>query len=205
MYSSVITISRQFGSGGRFVGKMLAERLGIPFYDNELISIAAKESGYAESLFEKADQNTSNSLLYSLSMFGTTAGVYGLPLSDKVYIIQSDVIRKIASQGACVIIGRCADYVLKDNPNLINIFVHSDIKSKIQRAVKYYNIEEKDAESQITKIDKKRSTYYSYYTGQKWGEAENYDLSIHCDAIGVEKCVDIIEEFVKEKENKLKA
>lgn len=205
MLSSVITISRQFGSGGRFIGKMLAERLGIPFYDNELITIAAKHSGYSEGLFENADKNTSHSLLYSLSMFGTTAGVYGLPLSDKVFLIQSDVIRKVASEGACVVIGRCADYVLKDNPNVVNVFVHSDTKSKVERAVKYYNIEEKDAANQINKIDKKRSTYYSYYTGQKWGEASNYDLSLHCDAIGVEKCVDIIEMFVKQKEENAKA
>lgn len=204
MYSSVITISRQFGSGGRFIGKLLSERLGIPFYDNELITIAAKESGYAESLFEKADQNTTHSLLYSLSMFGTTAGVYGLPLSDKVYLIQSDVIKKVASKGACVIVGRCADYVLKGNPNALNVFVHSDMNSKIDRAVKYYNIDPKDAENQIAKIDKKRATYYSYYTGQKWGEATNYDLCLHCDAIGVESCVDIIETFVNSKEAKLK-
>lgn len=205
MFSSVITISRQFGSGGRFIGKMLAEKLGIPFYDNEIISLSAKQSGYSEELFQNADKNASHSLLYSISMFGTTAGVYGLPLSDKVFLIQSDIIKKVASQGACVIIGRCADYVLKDNPNVVNIFVHSDIKSKVERAVKYYNINEKDAESQINKINKKRSTYYNYYTGQKWGEAENYHLSLNCDAIGVEKCVDIIEAYVKQKEQNVKA
>ena len=114
MINSVITISRQYGSGGRFVAKKLAEKLGIPFYDNEIITMAAKESGYAENLFEKAEQVSTHSLLYSLSMFGTAAGVYGSPLSDKVFLIQSDIIKECAAKGPCIIVGRCSDYVLKE-------------------------------------------------------------------------------------------
>ena len=203
---SVITISRQFGSGGRFVAKMLAERLGIPYFDNELITMAAKESGYAENIFEKAEQMSSHSFLYSVSMFGSAAGVYGLPLSDKVFLVQSDIIKKCAAQGPCVIVGRCADYVLRDYPNVINFYLYSDIDSKIERYKKYYNEDEKndkEIKDEIIRRDKKRAAYYNYYTTQRWGEIENYHLSIHTDAVGVDGCVDILERFVIGFENKL--
>ena len=205
MYRSCITISRQYGSGGRFIGQKLAERLNIPFYDNELITLAAKKSGYAEQIFEKADQLTTHSLLYSLSMFGSSAGVYGLPLSDKVFIIQSDIIKKVAEEGPCVIVGRCADYILKEHPNMLNIFIHSDLKSRVARAVKYYGLAEKGAEEAIHKTDKKRAAYYSYYTSTPWGQAENYHLSIHSDAVGVDQCVDVIKAFVEAREQKQQA
>ena len=203
---SVITISRQFGSGGRFVAKMLAERLGIPYFDNELITMAAKESGYAENIFEKAEQMSSHSFLYSVSMFGSAAGVYGLPLSDKVFLIQSDIIKKCAEQGPCAIVGRCADYVLRDYPNVINFNLYSDLDSKIERYKKYYNEDEKndkEIKDEIIRRDKKRAAYYNYYTTQRWGEIENYHLSIHTDAVGVDGCVDILERFVIGFENKL--
>ena len=203
---SVITISRQFGSGGRFVAKMLAERLGIPYFDNELITMAAKESGYAENIFEKAEQMSSHSFLYSVSMFGSAAGVYGLPLSDKVFLVQSDIIKKCAEQGPCVIVGRCADYVLRDYPNVINFYLYSDLDSKIERYKKYYNEDEKndkEIKDEIIRRDKKRAAYYNYYTTQRWGEIENYHLSIHTDAGGVDGCVDILERFVIGFENKL--
>ena len=203
---SVITISRQFGSGGRFVAKMLAERLGIPYFDNELITMAAKESGYAENIFEKAEQMSSHSFLYSVSMFGSAAGVYGLTLSDKVFLVQSDIIKKCAEQGPCVIVGRCADYVLRDYPNVINFYLYSDLDSKIERYKKYYNEDEKndkEIKDEIIRRDKKRAAYYNYYTTQRWGEIENYHLSIHTDAVGVDGCVDILERFVIGFENKL--
>ena len=153
MISSVITISRQYGSGGRFIAKKLAEKLGIPFYDNEIITMAAKESGYAENLFEKAEQVSTHSLLYSLSMFGTAAGVYGLPLSDKVFLIQSDIIKECAAKGPCVIVGRCSDYVLKEQSNLINFFLYSDIESRIKRVQKYYDNDAKDLRADIERRD----------------------------------------------------
>ena len=200
MISSVITISRQYGSGGRFIAKKLAEKLGIPFYDNEIITMAAKESGYAENLFEKAEQVSTHSLLYSLSMFGTAAGVYGLPLSDKVFLIQSDIIKECAAKGPCVIVGRCSDYVLKEQNNLINFFLYSDIESRIKRVQKYYDNDAKDLRADIERRDKKRATYYNYYTTQRWGATENYHLSIHTDAVGIDGCVDILEAFVKAHE-----
>ncbi len=200
MINSVITISRQYGSGGRFVARKLAEKLGIPFYDNEIITMAAKESGYAENLFEKAEQVSTHSLLYSLSMFGTAAGVYGLPLSDKVFLIQSDIIKECAAKGPCVIVGRCSDYVLKEQNNLINFFLYSDIESRVKRVQKYYDNDAKDLRADIERRDKKRATYYNYYTTQRWGDIENYHLSIHTDAVGIDSCVDILEAFVKAHE-----
>ncbi len=194
---SVITISRQYGSGGRFVGKMLAEKLGIPFYDNEIITLAAKESGYAENIFEKAEQISTHSLLYSLSMFGSSTGVYGLPLSDKVYIIQSDIIKKCADKGPCVIVGRCSDYVLRERDNVIDFFIYSDIEHKIKRAVKYYDIDEKKAQSIIEQKDKKRAAYYNYYTSQRWGDIDNYNLAINSDSVGIENTVKILEDYVR--------
>ena len=200
MINSVITISRQYGSGGRFVARKLAEKLGIPFYDNEIITMAAKESGYAENLFEKAEQVSTHSLLYSLSMFGTAAGVYGLPLSDKVFLIQSDIIKECAAKGPCIIVGRCSDYVLKEQSNLINFFLYSDLDSRVKRVQKYYDNDAKDIREDIERRDKKRATYYNYYTTQRWGATENYHLSIHPDAVGIDGCVDILEAFVKAHE-----
>ena len=200
MINSIITISRQYGSGGRFIAKKLAERLGVPFYDNEIITMAAKESGYAENLFEKAEQISTHSLLYSLSMFGSATGVYGLPLSDKVYLIQSDIIKECAEKGPCVIVGRCSDFVLKDHPNLINFYLYSDIESRIKRVQKYYENDAKDLREDILSRDKKRATYYNYYTTQRWGNTDNYHLSLHTDAVGIDGSVDILEAFVKARE-----
>jgi len=199
---SVITISREYGSGGRFIAKKLAEKLGIPYYDNEIITMAARESGYSEAIFEKAEQLSTHSFLYSLSMFGSVDGVYGLPLSDKVYIAQSEIIKKCAEKGPCVIVGRCSDYVLKDFDNVINFFVYSDEKSKVERAVKYYGIDADKASSELKKKDKKRANYYNYYSSQNWGYFGNYHLSINSDAVGIDAAVDILASFVNSFENK---
>ena len=201
MAGSVITISRQYGSGGRFVGRKLAQKLGIPFYDNELISMAAKESGFAESLFENAEKNTTYSLLYSLSMFGTnSAGLYGLPLSDKVFLIQSDIIKRVAAEGPCVIVGRCADYVLREREDVIRFFLYSDIDSRMKRAKTYYGLDDKKAREAIEKTDKKRAAFYNYYTGERWGDIKNYHMAIDTDSVGIDGCVDILASYVKAKE-----
>ncbi len=198
MAGTVITISRQYGSGGRFVGRKLAETLGIPFYDNELISLAAKKSGFAESLFENAEKNTTYSLLYSLSMFGTgNGGVYGLPLSDKVFLIQSDIIKQVAADGPCVIVGRCADYVLRERKDVVHFFLHSDMPSRMNRAMTYYNLEEKKAKEAIEKTDKKRAAYYNYYTGERWGDVKNYHLCLNTDSVGIDAAVDILANYVR--------
>ncbi len=198
--NTVITISRQYGSGGRFVGRKLAEALNIPFYDKELIAMAAEESGMSRELFEKADEKASNSLLYTLSMnsylLHGMAGVPDLPLNDKVFLVQSEVIRKIADKGPCVIVGRCADYILRELPNCVNVYIYSDMEDRVARATTYYNLSADRAKEQIQKTDKKRATYYNFYTNLKWGRAENYDLSLNSAKIGIDGCVDVICRFV---------
>lgn len=203
--NTVITISRQYGSGGRLIGKMLAEKLGIPYYDKELINIAAKDSGFAEDLFHNVDQNATNSLLYSLSIYGNTVGLYDMPLNDKLFIAQSKAIKKVAAQGPCVIVGRCADYVLRDFPNVLNVFIHSDMESKLHRVTEDYKPETNNIVDYINKTDKRRATYYNYYTGMKWGRADNYHLSIRSDSVGLEGAVDTIISFVEAKNRQIEA
>ena len=174
----VITISRQYGSGGREVGQLLAKRLGIPYYDNELITLAAEESGFAPELFANADQNASNSLLFSLSLYGTTSGTYNMPIGDRVFLIQSDIIRKVAQQGPCVIVGRCADYVLHENPNCLSVFLRAPLDWRIEHAVTNYGLAREGAKEAISRTDKKRSVYYQHFTGEKWGLSDTYHITV---------------------------
>ena len=201
---TIITISRQYGSGGRFIGRKLAEALDIPFYDKELITMSAEESGMSKEIFEKADEKAANSLLYTLSMnaylLHGMAGVPDLPLNDKVFLVQSEVIRKLAAKGPCVIVGRCADYVLRENPNCINVYIYSDMEDRVSRATTYYNLSADRAQEQIQKTDKKRAAYYNFYTNLKWGRAENYDLSLNSAKIGVDGCVEVIRSFIAQAE-----
>lgn len=193
----IITVSRQYGSGGREIGKRLAEELGLPFYDYEKISnIAAKDSGYSEKLFENADKKSSNSFLYSMSLIGT-GGPYNMPLNDRLFLIQSGIIRTIADQGPAVIVGRCADYVLMDYAKCINIFIHADLPDKIKRVMERKNISEKEAAELALSSDKRRATYYNYYSDQKWGRLENYDLSINSSCVGIDDTVSILKDFVE--------
>ena len=185
--NTIITISRQYGSGGRLIGQKLAERLGIPFYDKELITLAAEESGFAEHLFEKNDRNITNSLLYSLSMYG------------KLFIAQSKTIQSVAEKGPCVIVGRCADYVLRNKPNVLNVFIHSDMESKVRRVVEDYGVESDNVVELINKTDKRRANYYNYYTGMKWGRAENYHLALRTDCIGIDGAVETLIRFIEAK------
>lgn len=201
---TIITISRQYGSGGRFIGRKLAEALDIPFYDKELITMSAEESGMSKEIFEKADEKAANSLLYTLSMnaylLHGMAGVPDLPLNDKVFLVQSEVIRKAAANGPCVIVGRCADYVLRENPNCVNVYIYSDMEDRVSRATTYYNLSADRAQEQIQKTDKKRAAYYNFYTNLKWGRAENYDLSLNSAKIGVDGCVEVIRSFIAQAE-----
>ncbi|MDF2904824.1 MAG: hypothetical protein K0R34_145 [Herbinix sp.] len=200
--NKIITISRQFGSGGREIGAKLAKKLGIPFYDNELISRAAKESGFAEAAFENAEKKASNSLLYSLAM-GMNAygnqdiGFTHLSLDDQLYLAQSNVIRKVAEEGPCVIVGRCADYVLRDCNNVINIFIWADIDARKKRAIEQYHMKENKAEEEILRTDRRRANYYNYHASEKWGRAENYHLALRSDYVGIESTVDCILQYLE--------
>ncbi len=200
MTKSIITIGRQYGSGGREIGKKLADQLGIPFYDNELLDIAAKKSGICEELFQTNDEKPTSSLLYSLVM-----GSYGgnsLPFNHKIFLAQFDAIRSIADEGPCVIIGRCGDYALEDYPNLINIFIHADLKLRIKRAIENYGIESGKAEDFVLKTDKKRASYYNFYSSRKWGNLDNYDLTVDSGFLGIDNTVELIKKFIELKEAK---
>jgi cytidylate kinase len=200
--NKIITISRQFGSGGREIGAKLAAKLGVPFYDNELISRAAKESGFAEAAFENAEKKASNSLLYSIAM-GMNAygnqdiGFTHLSLDDQLYLAQAGVIRKVAQEGPCVIVGRCADYVLRDCDNVVNVFIWAGMEFRKQRAVNLYHLKESKAEDELQKTDRRRANYYNYHANEKWGKAENYHLSIRSDYIGIDNAVECILRYLE--------
>jgi cytidylate kinase len=208
--NSIITISRQYGSGGREIGAILAKKLGIPFYDNELITRAAKESGFSEAAFENAEKKATNSLLYSISM-GMNAfanqdiGYTHLSLDDQIYLAQSNVIRKVAAEGPCVLVGRCADYVLRDYPNVVHIFIWADLEFRKNRAVSIYHLPENKAEEEILKLDKRRANYYNYHASEKWGKVENYHLSIRSDYIGIENTADCIKRYLEYRERGITA
>ena len=198
-----ITIGRQFGSNGRKIGSMLAEKLNIAYFDKELINIASEKSGLNKELFENADEKSSHSI------FG---GLFGLRNSmlDEVYsnnylcnenlfTIQGDVIRDIASKQSAVFVGRCADYILKDEQNRMDIFIYADLNDKIRRIASENNLSVKESHSLIYKTDKRRAEYYNYYTSKEWGEASSYDLCINSSFLGLEKTVDLIYYAVKHK------
>lgn len=164
----VITIGREYGSGGRFIGKLLAEKLGISFYDNELLVKAAEGSGLSEAVFKSYDEKKDGFLVNGIGMYS-----YDMSLGQKVFLAQFDAIKKIANQESCVIVGRCADYVLKDYPHVVNVFICAPMEDKIERAVKYYGLNPNKAATQIMKMDKKRRGYYNFYTDKDWGKANN--------------------------------
>lgn len=202
MNQYVITIGRQFGSGGRSIGEKLAKKLDINFYDKELISIAAKESGMSPEVFEGVDEKATNSLLYSLSMgmysFGSGFPAMGdLPVNDKLYLLQHQIIKDIAEKESCVIVGRCADYILRDNPKRVSIFIYADMEYRKEQSVKKHGIDAEHAEHIINKTDKNRANYYSFYSGQKWGMVENFDLCIDSSKLDEDKIVDLIVQYIK--------
>ena len=203
--NKIITISRLNGSGGREIGKILAEKLDIPFYDYEIIERAAEESGFAKEAFENAETKATSSFLYSIAMGMNTygnqeLGYNTLSLDDRIYLAQSEVIRKVAQEGPCVIVGRCADFVLRDMPNIVSVFIWADIDFRIKRAMERNELDEAKAKSQMKKIDKQRRNYYNYRANNKWGLSENYDLSIRSDKIGLENVVKVIEAYIETKE-----
>lgn len=207
--SSVITIGRQFGSGGRYVGQLLAAKLGIPYYDKQLLVEAAKDSGICEELFEDHDEKPSRSLLFSMvvgmQMRSDGAGtVMDMPLNHKIFLAQFDAIRRIASEGPCVIVGRCGDYVLRDRANAVRVFVKADMLSKVERVVKYYGVEPSKAEETIRKADKQRASYYGYYAVSDWGDVNNYDLCVDTGRLGVEGAVELICKYIELREAILK-
>lgn len=200
--NKIITISRQYASGGREIGEKLAKHYGIPFYDNDLITLAAKQSGFTEKIFNHAEEKASNSLIYSIAMglnaFGAQGyGADAMTIDDQVFLAQSSIIRKVAAEGPCVIIGRCADYVLREKRNVVNVFVWADISSRIKRAVEVYDMPQPKAEENIIKVDKKRANYYNYHSDKKWGKADTYNITIKSDDIGIDNSVECIIKYIE--------
>lgn len=207
--NTIITIGRQFGSGGREIGQKLAENLGIKYYDKELLSRAAKESGFCEEMIQNHDERPTNSFLYNLVMdtysFGYNSSSFvDMPISHKVFLAQFDTIKKIASEGPCVIVGRCADYALQDYQNCLNIFIQADQKFKVKYVMNRFDdiTTEQKAIDMMNKKDKQRQSYYNYYTSRNWGRADNYDLSINSGILGIDGTVKLLTQFVEDFENR---
>ena len=198
----IITIGRQYGSGGLEIGQKLAEELGVNLYDREMLKRAAKESGLCEELFEAHDEKSTNSFLYSLVMdtysLGYSAtGYVDMPINHKVFLAQFDTIKKIADEGPCVMVGRCADYALEDYKNVINVFIYADMEQRIRRIAQKYDLTDAKAKDVIQKADKKRASYYNYYTNKEWGDAKGYDLCLNSGKLGIYGTVKAIMEYIK--------
>jgi hypothetical protein len=199
--NKVITITRQFGSGGREIGKKLAEAYGIPFYDNEIISRAAKDTGFAEAAFERAEDKASNSLLYSIAMgmnvfSSQDVGFSGLSLDDRIFLAQSKVIRNVAKEGPCVIVGRCADYILKNQENVVNLFIRATLDFRIKRAIEVEGIPKEKSAEMVMKKDKSRANYYKYHSGERWDNVLNYDFAIRSDLCGIDGTVACLKAYL---------
>ena len=183
------------------VGEKLAAKLGIKLYDKELLQQAAKDSGFCEEIFENHDEKPTNSFLYSLVMDTYSVSGYSaapfldMPLNHKVFLAQFETIKKIAEKESCVIVGRCADYALSDNPDCINIFIHADLDVRIKNVSRNLNITENKARDIINKTDKQRASYYNYYTSKKWGDSKSYNLSLDAGKLGTDNCVEMILKF----------
>ena len=192
MDNLVITIGRQYGSGGRKIGQALAKALGIPCYDKELLAVVAKESGFSESILENYDEKSVNSFYYfQTGMYSTTQ----LPLHHQLFIAQLNTIKDIAERESCVFVGRCADYVLSEHNNCVNVFIHSDEETRVTRAIEKYGIPKKGAKKAVAKVDKQREAYYNFYSTNKWGELTNYHLCID-SKIGIENTVELIKHYI---------
>ncbi len=194
MCSKIITISREFGSGGRTIGKNIAQKLGIPYYDKELIKQVALETNfdetYIEDVGEYAPGNTG--LSYLLPFTGSKGFMGGLSPASYLWVIQKKIILDISQRGPCVIVGRCADFILKDRIDCFNVFIHADMKYKSERVVRLYGQTEQNIEERIDQKNKKRSINYKHFTGCEWGKCQNYDISLNSGKIGIEACVDTI-------------
>ena len=198
MSKNIITISRQFGSGGRTVGRMLAERLGVPFYDKELVKQVADETGLDSAFIEENGEFSPSKSIFSFAMSqGIPCMQNGLSMSDFIFCIQRQVILKLAEQH-CVIVGRGADYILRDRDDCFNVFIHADMQSRAERIVRLYGESEKKPEQRLADKDKKRKIYYKHYTDREWGDAKNYDMCLNSGKIGIEKCVELILDAIKD-------
>ena len=204
--NTIITIGREFGSAGREIGYKVAEAFDIKLYDKEMLARAAKESGICEEIFETHDEKPTNSFLYSLVMDTYSMGYSGntytdMPINHKVFLAQFDAIKKIADEGPCILVGRCADYALESYKNVVSVFIHADLEARIRRIARIYDLTDAKAKDMIIKTDKTRSSYYNYYTNKKWSDAESYELCLTSSELGIEGTAKAIIDYVQLKES----
>ena len=203
--NTIITIGREYGSAGREIGYKGADYFGIKLYDKEMLARAAKESGICQELFETHDEKPTSSFLYSLVMdtysLGYSAGSYAdMPINHKVFLAQFDTIKKIASEGPCILVGRCADYALEDFDNVLSVFIHADMNARIRRIARIYDLTDAKAKERIVKTDKQRASYYNYYSNKKWSDADSYNICLDSSVLGIDGTAEAIERLVEIKE-----
>lgn len=202
MEKIIINIGRQFASGGRYISKKLCEEFGCKYFDKEILDLAAKESGFSPDVFKKSDEKKSfvHTLFHLHAPMLSDDNFYNNKFSEEsLFKFQCDAIQKAASQGNCLFIGRCADYVLRDEPNTVSIFLAADMKDRISRTMERYNMDEESARKTINKKDNTRASYYNYYTGKKWGAAESYDLCINTSIFGLDETAEFIADFIRKR------
>lgn len=201
----VITIGRQYGSGGRELGKKLADQLGFDFYDEELVNLAAKKSNMNEEVLKQVDEKATRSFLYSLVTGTDIRGLnspiyYEMPINDKLFIAQAEIIKELAQKSNCVIVGRCADYILRDTDvDCVNLFIYADMEKRIARIMRLYGLARDKAKEQIVKTEKRRKAYYNYYSNRDWGRMENYHLCIDAGEVGIDNAVELVRDYVLKK------
>lgn len=202
MEKIIINIGRQFSSGGRYISKKLCEKFGCKYFDKEILDLVAKESGFSPDVFKKSDEKKSfiHTLFHLHAPMLSDDNFYNNKFSEEsLFKFQCDAIQKAASQGNCLFIGRCADYVLRDEPNMVSIFLAADMKDRISRTMERYNMDEESARKTINKKDNTRASYYNYYTGKKWGAAESYDLCINTSIFGLDETAEFIADFIRKR------
>jgi len=203
MDKTIVTINREYGSGGRVVGKLLADELGLPYYNDKIKTLTSEKSGLSEGFIEKSTENLPNTFLHNLNYSAYSSydsiSFYDIPVTDKLFLAQSEVIRELAAKGSCVIIGHCADFVLRDEPGLVNIMIRGEKEDRIRYAVENYALSPEKAAEALKKIDKSRTNYFKYYTNRRWDNLDNFDLVINTSFTGLRGAVAIIKTMLKEK------
>lgn len=199
MDKKIITISREFGSGGRTIGRMVADALNIPFYDKELVDQVALESGFAPKFVEEHGEHSPgrSALSYAFAAQGMPGVMNGMSTADFLWNIQCSVILQLADKGPCVIVGRNADYILKDRPDTLHVYIHADMAYRADRIVRLYGESEKSPAARLQEKDKRRRVNYQHYTGREWGQAQNYDICLNSSTLGIEQCASIIVNMTK--------
>lgn len=197
----LVTISREYGSGGRLIGSVLAKKIDVPLYDKELINMAAEESGLSKDIISQAEMQAQNGFSYILAsaMCYSDLATFHMSLNERTFMAQFDVVTEIAGQGEGVIVGRCADFVLRDNTDVTNVFIYANEEDKARRCVEVYGLSEDAVRSEIVKRDKARANYYNYHTGRKWGDRSNYNLCINSSYMTEEETADLIVEYLRKR------